>query len=53
MNLHDLEKRNGNGKNAVSGKFLTPAESAEALRIFGSRVSLEGEIGRASCRERV
>ena len=42
MNLHDLEKRNGNGKNAVSGKFLTPAESAEALRIFGSRVSLEG-----------
>jgi RNA-binding protein YlmH len=36
MNLHDLERRGG------AGKFLTPAESAEALRIFGPRVALEG-----------
>ncbi|MCL2495030.1 MAG: YlmH/Sll1252 family protein [Oscillospiraceae bacterium] len=36
MNLHDLEKRKG------IGKFLTPAQAAEALRIFGPRVTLEG-----------
>ena len=36
MNLHDLARRNG------TGKFLTPAEAAEALRIFGPRVALEG-----------
>jgi len=42
MNLHDLARRNANGIHAVTGKFLTPAESAEALRIFGPRVHLEG-----------
>jgi len=36
MNLHDLEKRN------AAGKFLTPAETAETLRIFGPRVTLLG-----------
>ena len=40
--LHDLERRNANGIHAVSGKFLTPAEAAEALRVFGPRVKLEG-----------
>jgi len=34
--LHGLSRRGG------AGKFLTPAEAAEALRIFGSRISLEG-----------
>ena len=36
MNLHDLARRSG------AGKFLTPAESAEALRVFGPLVALEG-----------
>jgi len=34
--LYDLEKRKG------IGKFITPAEAAEALRVFGPRVALEG-----------
>jgi len=36
MNLHDLERR------GAAGKFLTPAEAAEAVRAFGPRVALEG-----------
>jgi len=34
--LRELERRQG------AGKFLTPAESAEALRVFGPRITLEG-----------
>jgi len=40
--LHELERRHANGVHAVAGKFLTPAESAEALRVFGPRITLEG-----------
>ena len=36
MNLHDLARRHG------AGKFLTPAEAAEAKRIFKNRIALEG-----------
>ena len=34
--LYELERRQ------AAGKFLTPAESAEALRIFKTRIALEG-----------
>ena len=34
--LHELARR------GLAGKFLTPAEAAEALRVFKARVSLEG-----------
>jgi len=35
MNLHDL------GKRKSTGKFLAPAESAGALRVFGPRIIVD------------
>lgn len=39
--LRDLERRGG------AGNFLTPAQAAEAKRVFGSRVRLEGGFAQA------